>query len=299
VAIVFGMRLLAGAMSFAPAYFVLLIAPEYFLTLRLLGTYYHSRMEAVSAADRVRALLESATPAAFAAEPCPPSRQPAAERATEVTLEDVCFAYGERPVLERVSVRIERGEHVTVMGASGSGKSTLLSLLLRFNDPQRGRILVDGAELSGRDPEQWRQRVAWLPQHPTLFHGTIRENIRLGRLSATDEQLRGAAERACVMEFAQRLPGGLDALVGERGQGLSVGQIQRVALARLFLRDPALVLLDEPTAHLDLESEQLVLQGIRDLAKGRTMILVTHRQAAVAPGNRLFLVEAGTLRGAG
>jgi ABC-type multidrug transport system fused ATPase/permease subunit len=195
-----------------------------------------------------------------------------------IRFENVSKQLSGRPVLEGAAFRVAAGEHVAVTGASGSGKSTILNLLLGFIRADAGEIEIDGRALGDMEARAWLDRVAWLPQRPTLFHGTIRENIRLGRLSATDAEIAEAAGLAHVMEFAERLTDGLDTRVGERGIGLSGGQIQRVALARLFLRDPRLVLLDEPTAHLDVESERYVGEGIRELAAGRTMILVTHRQ---------------------
>jgi len=309
VAVLCGLRLLAGTMAFAPAYFILLIAPEYFLTLRTLGTFYHSRMDAVSAAEHVRGLLERAdaleprqrglwaasTVAASGLQPpmAAPARQPPA-----ITFGDVSFSYPGRPVLEGAAFSVAAGEHVAVTGASGAGKSTILSLLLGFVRAATGEIEIDGRALGDLETAAWLDRVAWLPQRPTLFHGTIRENIRLGRLSATDAEIAEAARKAHVAEFVERLSDGLDTRVGERGIGLSGGQIQRVALARLFLRDPRLVLLDEPTAHLDGESERFVGEGIRELAAGRTMILVTHRQGTAEGLDRALVVEGGRVRDA-
>jgi ATP-binding cassette subfamily C protein CydD len=304
VAILSGLRLLTASMQFAPAYFILLIAPEYFLTLRTLGTFYHSRMEAVSAAEQVRALLQAgaarrpqdSTSAALTAERSPAARSmaraaPAARYSRSVTFEGVSFAYDARPVLEEVTFSVSLREHVAVLGASGAGKSTLLSLLLGFAAPDRGRLLIDGRDLRELDQRLWLDTVAWLPQRPTLFHGTLRDNIILGRPSAGDREIQDAIRLSHALEFIERMPDGLRTRVGEGGQGLSMGQLQRVALARLFLRNPGLVLLDEPTAHLDAESERLVNAGISILAEGRTMVLVTHRPATGV--DRVLALAAG------
>ena len=192
---------------------------------------------------------------------------------------------------------IEAGERVALIGASGAGKSTILNLLLGFIFPEDGHISIDGGGLSGIDRQAWLDRVAWLAQKPALFHGTIRENIRLGRLSSGDAEIREAARCACVDEFTGRLPAGLDTVVGEGGKGLSAGQIQRVALARLFLRNPGLVLLDEPTAHLDAESAELVSAGIDTLARGHTVVLVTHHGTRLA--DKTLVLEAGAVREGG
>ena len=155
-------------------------------------------------------------------------------------------------------------------------------------------MLIDGSPLSLRERREWLHTVAWLPQKPTLFHGTIRENIRLGRLDAREKEISRAADMACASEFLERLPAGLDTLVGEGGQGLSRGQAQRVALARLFLRRPSLVLLDEPTAHLDPSNAALVGAGIEVLSRGRTLVMVTHRGSSGM--ERTLVLEAGKVR---
>ena len=291
VAVVSGFRLLDGTMSFYPAYFVLLVAPEYFLTLRQLGTLYHTRMEAVSAAEQIRELED--TPAVIpAAGRARPRVGPAA-----VVFRDVSFGYGERRILTGASFRLDPGERLTLAGPSGAGKSTILALLLGFARPDAGTVEVDGHPVDHLDPEHWHARVAWLPQRPTMFHGSLGDNILLGREAATQAELEEALHLAHVDEFLPRMPDGLRTLIGEGGRGLSVGQAQRVALARLFLRRPGLVLLDEPTAHLDAGSAALVSQALEKLCAGRTTILVTHRSGVAAEGHRLWLRD-GRLEGA-
>jgi ATP-binding cassette subfamily C protein CydD len=302
VAVLCGLRLLAGTMAFGPGYFILLIAPEYFLTLRALGTFYHSRMDAMSAAEHVRGLLEgqvdqeSRTLRRAPIRDALPTETSPARKPPAIAFKNVFFSYPERPVFDGASFSVAAGEHIAVTGASGSGKSTILSLLLGFIHADTGEVEVDGNVLDKWEERTWLDQTAWLPQRPTLFHGTIRENIRLGRLSATGAEIAEAARKAHVTEYSDRLPAGLDTRVGELGIGLSGGQIQRVALARLFLRDPRLVLLDEPTAHLDVESERLVGESIRELAAGRTMILVTHRQGTAERLDRVLVVEGGRVR---
>jgi ATP-binding cassette subfamily C protein CydD len=312
VAVLSGLRLMAGGMQFSRAYFILLAAPEYFLVLRTLGTFYHMRMEAMSAAERIQGLFEPQAPQEAAPQAAAPrmagpqASQAAAPRGGQIAVspqpgaacairfDSVGLLYKTRSILDGLSFAVDAGERVALTGASGAGKSTILNILLRFLDPQRGRVLIDHAPLDLLDRREWLERVAWLPQKPTLFHGSIRENIRLGRLGATDEQVQHAAVLACVDEFLPRLSDGLDTTVGEGGQGLSRGQLQRVALARLLLRAPSLVLLDEPTAHLDPESADLVAAGISTLAKGRTVILVTHRGSGGM--ERTLVLEDGRIR---
>jgi len=292
VAVISGFRLLHGTMAFGSAWFILLAAPEYFLTLRALGTFYHSRMEAMSAAGQIAAFLgdgaghgDDGTPAPTPAGP--PSRPIAS--APELSFQEVSFSYGSAPLLSAVSLRVSPGEHVALAGPSGCGKSTLLSLLLGFARPLAGEIRVDGLALEELDPREWHRLVAWLPQRPTLFHGTVRQNLLLGRTgrAVSEADLHLAMARARLED----LP--LDAPVGEAGQGLSTGQAQRIALARLFLRNPHVVLLDEPTAHLDAHNAGLVSESIRELVRGRTTILVTHRPETAAGMDRLVTLPGG------
>jgi ATP-binding cassette subfamily C protein CydD len=291
VAVLSGLRLMAGTMQFAPAYFILLVAPEYFLVLRTLGTFYHMRMEAMSAAERIQAILE--TKAVTCLRNTVSALPPAGE-AYEIAFDSVTLSYGTRTILEDLSFVIAASSHVALTGASGLGKSTILNILLRFLNPVSGKVFINGSALATLDRRKWLEHVAWLPQKPTIFHGTIRENIRLGRLDASQKEISEAAHMACAEEFVERLPAGLDTMVGEGGQGLSRGQIQRVALARLFLRRPSLVLLDEPTAHLDPVSAELVSASIEVLARGRTMIMVTHRGSADM--ERTLVLEARKVR---
>jgi ATP-binding cassette, subfamily C, bacterial CydD len=198
--------------------------------------------------------------------------------------------------LAGVDLTVRAGEMIGLLGPSGAGKSTLLSLLLGFRRPDAGRVTINGVDLATIDPEELRRHIAWIGQTPMLFHGTLRENIRLGRPEADDAAVTRAAAEARVMEFAAGLPQGLDTMVGERGVGLSGGQAQRVALARAFLKDAPLVLLDEPTASLDRETEAEILEAIRRLAHGRTAVVATHSPAAMAVASRRILLDQGRIQ---
>jgi ATP-binding cassette subfamily C protein CydD len=287
VAVISGVRLLHGTMAFGTAWFILLAAPEYFLTLRALGTFYHSRMEAMSAAAQVEAFLGNGDDGSGRREPAR-GRPCPADRAPALVFRDVTFSYGPVPLLRGLNIQVGPAERVALAGHSGAGKSTLISLLLGFARPQAGSIEVDGLPLGDLDLEQWRRLVAWLPQRPTLFHGTVRDNVLLGRFSASETEVRKAMELARISELA------LDAPVGEAGQGVSSGQAQRIALARLFLRSSArVVLLDEPTAHLDPRSAALVSESIQELSRGRTTMVVTHREQTAAGMDRLITMPEG------
>ncbi len=295
VAVLIGFRLLWGEMAFIHGFFVLLLAPEFYLPLRQMGTHYHARMEAIAAAERLIEVLETPAPTA-PANPIPvPAQGPFAIR-----FERVSFDYpGGRSALSALSFHIAPGERVALVGPSGSGKSTTLNLLLGFLRPGDGRVLIGGQDLGQMEQAAWLRQVAWVPQRPRLFHGSVLDNIRLGRPEADLAAVRAAAQLAHADEFIARLPQGYDTLVGEGGQGLSGGQNQRLALARAFLKDAPLVLLDEPTASLDPESEFLVQAALERLAAGRTLVVVAHRLATVRRADRILVLDQGRVAESG
>ena len=277
--------------SFASGFFVLLLAPEFYLPLRSMGTHYHARMEAVAAAERLVRILDAPLPPV----PEAPLRLPA-DSPLHVRFDDVRLSYGpKRPALDGLTLEVRPGERVALVGPSGAGKTTVANMLLGFVRPDAGRVTVDGTDLSALDPEDWRRRLAWLPQNPRLFQGTLLDNIRLGAPDAAMDAVRAAAHRAHAAEFIERLPLGYDTPVGERGAGLSGGQIQRVALTRAFLRDARLVILDEATANLDPASETLVQQAVDDLARDRGMLIIAHRLATVRNADRILVIDAGRI----
>ena len=198
------------------------------------------------------------------------------------------------PVLDGAALALAPGEHVALMGPSGIGKSSLIEAIARLR-PCEGEILIDGRPLADWDEAALRGRIALIGQKPQLMAGTIAQNIRLGCPQASDEALREAARRARVLEFTERQPLGLDTVLGGRGQGLSGGQAQRVALARLFLRDPGLILLDEPTAHLDEDTQARVLDEILTFAAGRTLLIATHSPQVAARFGRMLRLADGKL----
>jgi ATP-binding cassette subfamily C protein CydD len=277
--------------SFFTGFFVLLLAPEFFLPLRNLGTHYHGRMEAIAAAERLTVILETPPPQRPAEPLTLPPDAPLAVR-----FDDVHFAYGAgREALTGVGFGIAPGERVALVGPSGAGKTTVASLLLGFLRPTAGRISVDGLDLTALDIDDWRRRLAWVPQNPRLFAGTIADNIRLGHPQADLQAVRTAARHAFAAAFIEALPAGYDTPVGERGVGLSGGQIQRIALARAFLRDARLVLLDEATASLDPASEAAVQQAVDALARGRSMLVIAHRLATVRDADRILVLDGGRI----
>ncbi|MEA3639335.1 MAG: ATP-binding cassette domain-containing protein, partial [Lamprobacter sp.] len=281
--------------SFVTGFFILLLAPEFYAPLRNLGTHYHGRMEAIAAAERLVAVMDTELPA-------PPTQRSSlsADSPLHIRFEDVSFSYEPgRPALVGAQLEIKPGERVALVGPSGAGKTTVANLLLGFIRPEAGRISIDGEDLNALAIDDWRRRLAWLPQQPRLFQGTIADNIRLGLPDASLAEVRQAAERAQAAEFIDRLPRGYETPVGERGAGLSGGQIQRVALARAFLRDARLVILDEATASLDPASEALVQRALDQLAEGRSMLVIAHRLSTVRTADRILVIDGGRIIEAG
>ncbi|MFI9778163.1 thiol reductant ABC exporter subunit CydD [Streptomyces sp. NPDC051956] len=274
VAVAVGFRLVDGSLDLQTGLLVLVLAPEVYLPIRQVGALYHSSVEGLTAAGEIFEVLETAPPDS-GADPAPAG--------AEIRLSAVSVAYEGRSVaaLREVSLTLTAGETVALTGPSGAGKSTLLAVLLGFVPPSAGAVLVDGRDLASFDPESWRRQIAWVPQHPHLVAGTVADNVRLARPEATDAQVRAALAAAHALDFAE--PG---LVLGEGGAGLSAGQRQRLALARAVLADRPLVLLDEPTANLDGESEAAVVEAVRSLATGRTVLLVAHRPALLAIADR-------------
>lgn len=263
--------------------FCLLMAPEIYQPLRLLAAHYHDRASARAALAEITATL-GALPAPEA-RPVPIVATPRDRRSRrpmrlELRQFSVATPTG-RPVLAHVGLTVAAGSHIAILGPSGCGKSTLIEAIARFRDHD-GVVLLDGQLLERAAETEFRQRVAFLGQRPQLFAGSIADNIRLGRVDACDTAVEVAARRACVLQFAGNLPLGLGTVLGENGLGLSGGEIQRIALARIYLRDPGLVILDEPTAHLDRKTEAEVLAGLAEFTAHRTLIIATHSLTVAA-----------------
>jgi ATP-binding cassette, subfamily C, bacterial CydD len=299
VAVEIGLRLLAGHVSYQTALLVLLLTPEAYLPLRAVGTQFHASMEGVTAAGRVCDILDAPLPARLSsAATVPPDLRQATIHLNAVTL---AYDTRQRAAVDHVSCAIRPGDRIVLTGPSGAGKSSLLALLLRFTVPTEGRITVgpDAVDIADVDLAAWRRQIAWVPQHPHLFDGTVASNIALGQPDATAADVAEAAAAAGAAEFIEALPGGYQAALSERGARLSAGQRQRIALARAFLRDAPLLLLDEPVAHLDPITAGQIMDTIGRLMAGRTVLLVTHRQAwaagSAAAGGRELRLDQGRL----
>jgi subfamily B ATP-binding cassette protein MsbA len=226
----------------------------------------------------------------------PDAREPETFRGG-IAFEHVAFSYNaEAPVaavLRDVTFSIAPGQFVGMVGGTGSGKSTIVSLIPRFYDPTAGRILIDGTDIRAYTLRGIRRQIGFVLQETVLFRGTVRENIAYGRHRATDAQIVAAAKLANADEFIVRMPGGYNALIGERGVTLSGGQQQRIGIARAFIRNAPILILDEPTASLDTESEQLVMEGLDRLMKGRTVMMITHRLSTIRPADTIIVLHDG------
>ena len=292
VAVTVGVRLVDGSLGFEAGLTVLVLAPELYLPLRNLAAQFHASADGLAVTERLLDLLEEAPTTSAAAGHTAPS-----PRDAPVRLEGVSFAYPSRPdlVLDAIDLELAAGEAVALVGPSGSGKSTIASLLLRLLEPTGGRAAVGAVDLASCDTAAWRAQIAWVPQRPTLFRGTVAENIRLGNDRAADGDVRTAAALAGADAFVRDLPDGYETIVGDGGRPLSAGQLQRIALARAFLRDAPLVILDEPTANLDPESAELVGAAVERLRQGRTILLIAHRPELARRADRVVTLASGRI----
>ena len=289
IAVAIGLRLMVDGMEFSTALFILILAPEFYLLLRMLGQQFHAGMDGTAAAKRIFGLLDV------------PGNEDERDESADFSLpasirfEQVKVAYqdGKRVALDGINLTLEPGKMVALVGMSGAGKSTIANLLLRFVEASSGQILVNGAALDGVEKAVWRSQIAWVPHQPYLFPESIAENIRLGRSDATDEQVMMAAKQAQLHTFIESLPQGYDTPIGERGARLSGGQAQRLALARAFLKDAPFIILDEPTSQLDSTTEAALQAAIQQYFAGRMLLIIAHRLETVRQADEILVMENG------
>jgi ATP-binding cassette, subfamily C, bacterial CydD len=294
VAVLIGFQLLHGSLTLLNGLFILLLAPEFYLPFRTLGLSYHARMQGIAAAEHIAPLMEPTTRGSQTGHhpPATPRGAPA------IRFDTVSWRRESgRGGLTGITLDLPAGSFTVLVGESGAGKTTLARLLVGLEHPDEGTISVDGEDLHLLAADSWRSRLAWVSQRPFFFKGTIRENLLLGVPAVDDRSLRAALDAAAAGLFLDRLPAGLDTPLGDRGAGLSGGELRRLALARALLRNASLVVLDEPTAGLDRENELLVLQTLERLSTGRTVLVISHREEVIARANQVVVIHAGHLQG--
>jgi len=322
VAVEVGLRLLYGQLAFEQALFVLILAPEFYLPLRMLGARFHAGMAGSAAAKRIFEVLGRTTDDGRpqtedrrpATEEYYPEVNPATARSSVfrpppisdrqrsvvggqppvIAFHSVTYTYpGERHALNEVTFQIAACQKIALVGPSGGGKSTIANLLMGFLQPQQGRIDIDGRPLEDMPAAEWRNRVAWVPQAPHLFQGSLADNLRLAKPKATQHEMEQAARLANLHDFIQGLPAGYDTPLGEGGIGLSGGQAQRLALARAFLKDASFLILDEATANLDHEQEALIQESLQRLLAGRTALVIAHRLHTIQQADQILVLDQG------
>ena len=283
--------ILAGLMTAGALTVFLSYLNKFFKPVQDLATMTNTIAQAAVGVDRIRGILD--------ADDIIPERPNAREVGTlagNIDFEHVAFAYSaEAPVLKDVSFKIKAGQLVGLVGPTGGGKSTIVSLIPRFYDPASGVVKIDGVDVRDYKSGSMRDQIGYVLQETVLFEGTVRDNIAYGRKGVTDEQIREAAKLANADEFIARMPHGYDTMVGERGETLSGGQRQRIGIARAVIRNNPILILDEPTAALDTESERLVIDALEKLMKGRTVITIAHRLSTIRDANKIIVLKEGVV----
>ncbi len=290
VAVIIGFRLFFGTLDFATGFVVLLLAPEFYLPLRQMGTHYHARLEGISAAADMIDIIN-------ADEELPPAQQTKLSLPIQsISTKQLSFYYPQsKEGLSNINLAFPVKGLVAFIGDSGAGKSTLFDCLLGFHQQANSQIIINDTPLCKLDSQSWQQHIAWIPQQPTLFYMSVAENLRLGKADATQVQLEQAAIKAGALEFIQSLPQGFDTLLGEHGEGLSGGQKQRIALARAFLKNAPILMLDEPSAHLDSQTEKLINSAIVDYAKDHLVLVIAHRLNTITNADNIYVLEQGKI----
>jgi ATP-binding cassette subfamily C protein CydD len=292
VAVTLGVRVISGNVPFEVAFLVLLLAPEFYKPLRELGAHRHAGMEGSAAADRIFEIL--ATPARV--RQASDNLGPVSD-GISIELSGVGYTYpeSETAALRELTLTLPANTLTALVGRSGSGKSTVVNLLMRFVDPESGTIRANGVEIMKHSAKAWREKLALVPQRPHLFHGNVLENIRLARPGASREEIERAAELAGADGFIRQLPDGFATQIGERGARLSGGEAQRIAIARAFLKDTPVLIMDEPTSSLDPESERLIRTALKRLTERRTVLVVAHRLNTVYGADKIAVLDWGRL----
>ena len=293
IAVQIGIRLLYGQISFFQSLFILILAPDFYFPLRQLGAAYHSGMEGIQAAERIFEILN--IPSMGSTGNVAQTRYNHISRSPDIQFNNVYYSYqnGDRVSLDGIELHISPNRITTLVGPTGSGKSTILSLLLKFISPDKGMITVSGTDLQAINSKDWRSQVAWVPQFPYLFNDTVMANLLIAKPSASTTEIITAAERAHLHSIVSNLPNGYDTYIGEGGSRLSGGQAQRIAIARALLKNSWLLLMDEPTKNLDLETEEIISDALEQLTSSKTVLIIAHRLSTIRKSDQIVVLNKG------
>jgi ATP-binding cassette, subfamily C, bacterial CydD len=296
VAVQVGIRLIEGLMIYQLGLFVLLLAPEFYLPFRTLGQHHHAGMEGAAAGEKIFDLLNKNIP-----ENIIEQKNSVPDSISNIEFNNVGFSYegSGAAALKNIHLSLNKGTMTALVGHTGSGKTTLAYLLLGFLFPIEGKILLNGNSLDTFDPEEWRKMIAYVPQHPHFFNGTIRENLLMANTNATVEEVTDAAKKAGAHDFIENLPEGYHTPLTENASRLSGGERQRLSIARAFLKNAPLLILDEPTSNLDPESEHYFTLATRELVKNRTTLIIAHRLRTVKMADSIIVLNEGEIAESG
>jgi len=291
IAVEIGLRLMVGKMQFENALFILILAPEFYLPLRQLGARYHAGLEGLAAFKSIQKLLNNSE----STEQLQNSK--IGFQNGNIKFNNVTFGYKNRDenAVNGASFTIEKGKTIAIVGESGSGKSTIVNLLMKFSKPDFGEILIDDANLQDISENEWHKNVSWTSQTPHIFHKSIFENIAIAKENATENEVIEAAKNAFIHDWIIKLKDGYKTTVGERGTNLSGGEIQRIGLARIFIKNSPIIILDEPTSSIDSIFEANLIQSIKQYANSKTMIIVAHRLNTILSADKIVVVEKGKI----
>ncbi len=294
VAVAIGLRLMNGNFEFQSALFILILAPEFYMPLRLLGARYHAGQEGLEASKRIHEILSKNI---IENKSNGKMMSSIDIKSNSIQFENVFFKYNSDDAFElrNLNFEIVAGEKTALIGPSGSGKSSIINLLLRFIDSQNGKIKIGDNDIRSFDLKDWRNQISWISQNPYLFHGSIEENIKLGRPNASLDEISEAAQKANLIDFINSLPQKFLTNIGERGLRLSGGEAQRIAIARAFLKNSPIIILDEPTSNLDPEIESLILNAINELTQNMTTIVIAHRLNTILNSDKIILITDGRI----
>ncbi|PID57670.1 MAG: thiol reductant ABC exporter subunit CydD [Ignavibacteriae bacterium] len=292
ISVEIGIRLMKGLIDFKDALFILILAPEFYNPIRQLGARYHAGMEGIAASEKIFALLES-KPQIIVKDT---EIYQLDKKFNKIIFSNVSFSYDNSAnVLDNVTFTLKENTHTALVGTSGSGKSTILNLLLTHIYPSKGEIYYDDKNLSQINKKEWLKKISWIPQKPYLFNTSIKENLLLAKPKATEHELNSALQNANISKFVNSLANGIESVVGENAMKISGGEAQRIAIARAFLKDTSILLLDEPTSNLDPETEIDLIKSLTGLIKNKTVLTIAHRLSTIINADNIIVIDKGKI----